>query len=188
MASYWQKFRDYAEGHDVLSLINGAWGKIKELEAVPPGASTFGELGGAALDNANLASELDSKINRGLATAADDFLVASGVGVFVKKTLAEVKTLLGLGTAAYTASTDYAVAAKGVTNGDGHDHNGGDGAQIAYSTLGSIPSTFAPSSHGSAAHSEAYLLSSAFSGLAKISVGMSAPGSPDVGDLWIDTN
>jgi hypothetical protein len=31
-----------------------------------------------------------------LATAANDFLVASGVGVFVKKTLAEVKTILGL--------------------------------------------------------------------------------------------
>lgn len=45
-----------------------------------------------------------------LATAANDFLVASGAGVFVKKTLAEVKTILGLGSAAYTASTDYAAA------------------------------------------------------------------------------
>jgi len=34
------------------------------------------------------------------------------------------------GSAAYTASSDYAVAAKGVTNGDSHDHVGGDGAQI----------------------------------------------------------
>lgn len=42
-----------------------------------------------------------------LATAVNDFLVASGVGAFVKKTLAEVKTILGLGTAAYTAATDY---------------------------------------------------------------------------------
>ena len=31
-----------------------------------------------------------------LATAANDFLVASGVGVFVKKTLAEAKTILGV--------------------------------------------------------------------------------------------
>ena len=42
-----------------------------------------------------------------LATAANDFLVASGVGAFIKKTLAEVKTILGLGSAAYTADTDY---------------------------------------------------------------------------------
>ena len=33
----------------------------------------------------------------------------------------------------------YAASAKGVTNGDGHDHNGGDGAQIAYSSLGGLP-------------------------------------------------
>ncbi len=75
-----------------------------------------------------------------LATAANDFLVASGAGAFVKKTLAQVKTILGLGSAAYTASTDYAVAAKGVTNGDSHDHNGGDGAQIAYGNLSGTPS------------------------------------------------
>lgn len=55
-----------------------------------------------------------------LATAVDDFLVASGAGVFVKKTLAEVKTILGLGSAAYTASTDYATAAQGTEKGEGH--------------------------------------------------------------------
>jgi hypothetical protein len=73
-----------------------------------------------------------------LATAVSDFLVASGVGQFVKKTLAEVKTILGLGTAAYTASSDYAVAAKGVTNGDSHDHDGGDGAQVNHTKLSNI--------------------------------------------------
>lgn len=36
-----------------------------------------------------------------LATAANDFLVASGAGTFVKKTLAEVKSILGLGSLAY---------------------------------------------------------------------------------------
>ena len=36
-------------------------------------------------------------------------------------------------------SSDFAVAANGVTNGDAHDHSGGDGAQIAYSTLSGIP-------------------------------------------------
>ncbi len=64
-------------------------------------------------------------------TASNDFQVGNGSGGWIKKTLAEVKTILGLGTAAYTASTDYAVAAKGVTNGDSHDHSGGDGAAIA---------------------------------------------------------
>ena len=42
-----------------------------------------------------------------LATAANDFLVASGSGAFVKKTLAEVKTILGLGSAAFTESWAY---------------------------------------------------------------------------------
>ena len=78
---------------------------------------------------------LDGKISHSLATAASDFLVASGVGVFVKKTLAEVKTILGLGTAAYTNSTAYATAAQGVTNGNSHDHNGGDGATIDHVNL-----------------------------------------------------
>jgi lysophospholipase L1-like esterase len=47
-------------------------------------------------------------------------------------------------------SATFAPVAKGVTNGDSHDHNGGDGAQIEYSTLGSIPSTFAPTAHATA--------------------------------------
>jgi hypothetical protein len=45
-----------------------------------------------------------------------------------------------LGTAAATNSTDYAPAAQGVTNGNSHDHSGGDGAQIAYSSLSGLPS------------------------------------------------
>ncbi len=40
-----------------------------------------------------------------------------------------------------------APAAKGVTSGDSHDHNGGDGAQIAYGSLSGVPSTFAPAAH-----------------------------------------
>ena len=45
-----------------------------------------------------------------------------------------------LGTAAAAASTDFAPAAQGVTNGNSHDHNGGDGAQIAYGSLSGLPS------------------------------------------------
>jgi len=36
-------------------------------------------------------------------------------------------------------SGTYAPAAEGVTNGDTHDHSGGDGAQIAYSSLSGTP-------------------------------------------------
>jgi hypothetical protein len=50
-------------------------------------------------------------VKHSLATALSDFLVASGSGAWVKKTLAEVKTILGLGTAAYTAAADYALVA-----------------------------------------------------------------------------
>jgi hypothetical protein len=49
-----------------------------------------------------------------------------------------------LGTAAATDATDYAPAAKGVTNGDSHDHSGGDGAQIAYSSLSGTPTIPSP--------------------------------------------
>jgi hypothetical protein len=51
-----------------------------------------------------------------------------------------------LGTAAAAASTDFAPAAQGVTNGNSHNHDGGDGAQIAYNSLlglPSIPGTYA---------------------------------------------
>lgn len=44
-----------------------------------------------------------------------------------------------LGTAAAAATTDFAPAAKGVTNGDAHNHSGGDGNQIAYSSLSGLP-------------------------------------------------
>lgn len=79
-------------------------------------------------------------INHSLASTANDFLVASGVGVFVRKTLAEVKTILGLGSAAGSAISDFAPANKGVTNGDSHDHNGGDGAQISHANLSALTS------------------------------------------------
>ncbi|MCK9458857.1 MAG: hypothetical protein M0R80_04395 [Proteobacteria bacterium] len=78
-----------------------------------------------------------TKINHSLATATSDFLVGNtGGGTFVKKTLAETKTVLGLGSAAYTASGDYATAAKGVTNGDSHNHVGGDGAVLNVAVWG----------------------------------------------------
>ncbi|MCR4436151.1 MAG: phage tail protein [Clostridiales bacterium] len=61
-------------------------------------------------ENDTAAHGLAGKISHSLATAINDFLVASGPGQFVKKTLAEVKAILGLGTAAYTDTSAYAPA------------------------------------------------------------------------------
>ena len=92
----------------------------------------------------------------------------------------------------------YAPIANGVTNGDSHDHSGGDGAQIAHTALSSVgtnthaqidthlASTSNP--HSTTAAQVGALATSAFSGVAKITVGTAAPGSPSVGDLWVDTN
>jgi len=67
-------------------------------------------------------------------TAANDVQVGDGSGSWIKKTLAEFVTILRT-----ALDSVYAASAKGVTNGDSHDHNGGDGAQIAYSTLSGLP-------------------------------------------------
>lgn len=67
-------------------------------------------------------------------TAANDFQVGDGSGNWVKKTLAETITIL-------RTSLDgiFAAIANGVTNGDSHDHSGGDGGTIAYSSLSGTP-------------------------------------------------
>lgn len=57
-------------------------------------------LGGASRADAG------TYIPHSLATAANDFLVASGVGAFVKKTLAEVLTIIGKGVANGLATLD----------------------------------------------------------------------------------
>lgn len=43
--------------------------------------------------------------------------------------------------------TIYAPTAKGVTNGDTHNHSNNDGGQIGYGSLSGVPSTFPPSTH-----------------------------------------
>lgn len=62
-------------------------------------------------------------------------------GTSKKVTGSQLKTYAqsDLGTAAFSATGDFAPSSKGVTNGDSHDHNGGDGAQIAYSSLSGLP-------------------------------------------------
>jgi len=56
-----------------------------------------------------------------------------------------------LGTAAAASTSDFAPAAEGVTNGNSHDHNGGDGAQIAYGSLSGLPTVPAPADAAPAA-------------------------------------
>jgi len=64
-------------------------------------------------------------VQHSAATAANDFLVGVGTGAWIKKTLAQTVSIL-------QGSFDaiYAPIAKGVTNGDSHDHTSGDGATL----------------------------------------------------------
>lgn len=63
---------------------------------------------------------------------------------------------------AHTHTGVYAPAANGVTNGDSHDHSGGDGAQIAYSGLSGLPTlgtaaATASTDYATAGHTHAQL-------------------------------
>jgi hypothetical protein len=49
-----------------------------------------------------------------------------------------------LGSAAATPATDYAPAAQGVAGGNSHNHDGGDGASIAYTSLSGLPTIPSP--------------------------------------------
>jgi len=73
------------QGSDTL-IITYPWEPVFRSSL----ASDHGSLGGLADDDHT------QYIKHSLATAANDFLVASGSGTFVKKTLAEVKTILAL--------------------------------------------------------------------------------------------
>lgn len=66
------------------------------------------------------------KIDKSLATAANDFLVASGAGAWVKKTIAEVRALIGGGSIAFARSElqqpklkDYSETLKVIAAGTG---------------------------------------------------------------------
>ena len=66
------------------------------VELATAAETTTGTDSTRAVHPAGLKVELDKKINHSLATAASDFLVASGAGAFVKKTLAEAKVILSI--------------------------------------------------------------------------------------------
>lgn len=74
----------------------------------------------AAIHN-EIINQIKARILHSLSTAENDFLVGAPTGgSFVKKTLAEVKTILGLGSAAYTASTEYAAASHASDTSNPH--------------------------------------------------------------------
>lgn len=64
----------------------------------------------------------------------------SGTGVHSIAGVTGLQTALdGKSATTHNHAADYAPIANGVTNGDAHDHSGGDGAQIAYSGLSGLP-------------------------------------------------
>lgn len=65
---------------------------------------------------------------------------AGGSGVHAIASVTGLQTALdGKSATSHDHAATYAPLAQGVTNGDFHDHSGGDGAQIAYSGLSGLP-------------------------------------------------
>lgn len=89
--------------------------------------------------NADIKDAVTKKHAHANATALNN---VSGVNTG-DETQTSIKTKLGAATAladGYLKAEDFAsFTAKGVTNGDAHDHNGGDGGTIAYSSLSGRP-------------------------------------------------
>lgn len=77
------------------------------------------------------------KIKRGTRTQLNAAASASGL-VQGEPYLITDENRLAIGLTVSTYA-EYALAAQGVTNGNSHDHSGGDGAQIAYSSLSGTP-------------------------------------------------
>lgn len=136
-------------GAAVLNVGTGA-GDVAAGNRGVTNADTHDHSGGdgGQIDHGGLAGLADDDhtqyIKHSLATAADDFLIADVSGSFVKHTLAQTKSTLGLGDAAYknTGTTAGTVSAgddsRFVTGGNSHDHAGGDGAQIDHTGLSNI--------------------------------------------------
>jgi hypothetical protein len=105
---------------------------------------------------------------------------------------------------------DATISAMLVTNGNSHDHSGGDGAQIAYSSLSGAPTLgtaaaaattdFAPASHSHVAAAlptldaiSAPVAAVNFNGQQATSFRLenrtgSDPGTPTTGQIWLRTD
>jgi len=120
---------------EVAALIHAATSKATPVDADEvPLVDSVASYGMKRLTWANLKATLktyfdtlysaashthSAYVAHSLATAANDFLVASGAGAFVKKTLAEVKTILGLGSLAYKSTAEESdLSLSDVTTGD----------------------------------------------------------------------
>ncbi|MFA5379435.1 MAG: hypothetical protein WC455_27005 [Dehalococcoidia bacterium] len=94
---------DLADGYSIGSIwINTADHTIFIAEDVTTGAAVWRQIypvSTGSIDHGELTGLSDDDhtqyIKHALATAANDFLIASGAGVYVKKTLAETQTILG---------------------------------------------------------------------------------------------
>lgn len=123
------------------SIVEGDTGRA------PDGNSVFNALA--------LKASISTVPLHSLATAENNVLVGAPTpGSWVKKTLTEFKTILGLGTAAYTASTAYDAVgtaaskiAASISNGDTTHAPDGNSVYDALITKAPIPtvSTAAPS-------------------------------------------
>ena len=77
------------------------------------------------------------KVKRGTRAQLNAAAAANGLAAGEPYLITDESRLaIGLSASTYA---EYALAAQGVTNGNSHDHNGGDGAQIAYSSLSGAP-------------------------------------------------
>jgi hypothetical protein len=94
---------DLADGYSIGSIwINTVDHTIFIAEDVTTGAAVWRQIyptSAASIDHGGLTGLSDDDhtqyIKHALATAANDFLVASGAGAFVKKTLTETQAILG---------------------------------------------------------------------------------------------
>jgi hypothetical protein len=154
------------------ALFDGTTGKLLKQSAAAPVLEGDARLTDARTPTAH---------NQAASTISDS--TTAGRALLTAADANAQRTALGLGTAATTAATDYAPAAQGVTNGNSHDHNGGDGAQIAYSSLSGLPTL------GTAAATDSTAYAAALTTNASVTAGTNSQGQgPLTADLNIITS
>jgi hypothetical protein len=149
------------DGLEFSTVTSGASLTVEEEDGSPSVASvdTIKFTNGSVTDNGdgsvsvNLSPGAGGDVSSNTATSVDgEVALFSGTGgkTIKRATGSGIAKLTSgvLGTAVAdtdyltpaTAASTYAPTAKGVTNGDSHDHSGGDGAQIDYNSLANLPS------------------------------------------------